>query len=211
MVADYLRNEHHVVEQAFDGTEGSDRLRLYEYELLILDWELPGKTGIEIIKEYRQNGGTSPVLFLTGRNTLPDKIEGFNQGADDYMTKPYQAPELAVRIQALLRRPKALAPKLLTYKHIEIDPVAGKAFCNKKEVKLLPKEFALVTFLLKNKDHVFDHNTLLNKIWSSESDASSEAIMTCIKRIRKKLDIEGQPSIITTVHGMGYRIESESD
>ena len=207
MVAEYLKGEHHTVEQAFTGTEGADRLRLYDYDLVILDWELPGKTGIEIIKEYRENGGTSPVLFLTGKDTLPDKIEGFNQGADDYVTKPYQAQELAVRIQALLRRPKTLAAKVLSFRHLELDTAAAKIYSNKQEVKLLPKEYALLSFLLKNKGQVFDHNTLLNKVWSSESDASSEAIMTCIKRIRKKLDLDGSPSIITTVHGMGYRID----
>lgn len=207
MVADFLRAEHHTVEQAFTGSEGADRLRLYDYDLVILDWELPEKSGIEIIKEYRQNGGTTPVLFLTGKDALPDKIEGFNQGADDYVTKPYQAPELVARIQALLRRPKTLSPKVVSYRHIEVDTIGAKIFSNKTEVKLLPKEFALLCFLLKNKGQVFDHNAILNKVWSSESDASSEAIMTCIKRIRKKLDIEGTPSIITTVHRLGYRID----
>lgn len=207
MVSDLLSDEHHVVEQAFDGNEGSDRLRLYEYDLVILDWDLPGKSGIEIIRQFRQAGGMTPVLFLTGKNLLPDKIEGFNQGADDYMTKPYQAGELLARIQALLRRPKALLPKILNFRHLELDLAAGKVFCNNAEVKLLPKEFALLSFLIKNKGQVFDHSALLNKLWSSESDATAEAIMTCIKRIRQKLDIDGAPSIITTIRGMGYRVD----
>lgn len=207
MVVDLLSDEHHIVEQAFTGNEGSDRIRLYEYDLIILDWELPGKTGIEIIKEFRQGGGVTPVLFLTGKSLLPDKIEGFNEGADDYMTKPYQAGELLVRIQVLLRRPKTLVPKSIKFRHLDLDIIANKTTSQGVEVKLLPKEFALLVFLVKNKGHVFDHNTLLNKVWSSESDASNEAIMTCIKRIRKKLDIEGQPSVITTVHGIGYRVD----
>ena len=207
MVVDLLSDEHHIIEQAFTGIEGSDRIRLYEYDLIILDWELPGKTGIEIIKEFRLNGGVTPVLFLTGKNLLPDKIEGFNEGADDYMTKPYQAEELIVRVQALLRRPTTLLPNIVKFRHLELDIIGTKTFSQGIEVKLLPKEFALLVFLVKNKGHAFDHNTILNKVWSSESDASNEAIMTCVKRIRKKLDIEGQPSVITTVHGIGYRAD----
>ena len=207
MVVDLLSDEHHIIEQAFTGIEGSDRIRLYEYDLIILDWELPGKTGIEIIKEFRLNGGVTPVLFLTGKNLLPDKIEGFNEGADDYMTKPYQAEELIVRVQALLRRPTTLLPNIVKFRHLELDIIGTKRFSQGIEVKLLPKEFALLVFLVKNKGYAFDHNTILNKVWSSESDASNEAIMTCVKRIRKKLDIEGQPSVITTVHGIGYRAD----
>lgn len=207
MVVDLLSSENHLVEQAFNGNEGADRAKLYEYDLIILDWELPGKTGIEIIKEFRKNGGITPVLFLTGKNLLPDKIEGFNEGADDYLTKPYQAEELIVRIQALLRRPKTLVPNRIEYRHLELDVIGSRVISQGKEVKLLPKEFALLVFLVKNKGHVFDHNALLNRVWSSESEASNEAIMTCVKRIRKKLDVEGQPSIISTVHGVGYRVD----
>lgn len=207
MVVDLLSVEHHIIEQAFTGIEGSDRMRLYEYDLIILDWELPGKSGIEIIKEFRLNGGVTPVLFLTGKNLLPDKIEGFNEGADDYMTKPYQAEELIVRVQALLRRPKTLLPKTVKFRHLELDIIGSKTFSQGTEVKLLPKEFALLVFLVKNKGHAFDHNAILNRVWSSESDASNDAIMTCVKRIRKKLDIDGQPSVITTVHGIGYRAD----
>lgn len=207
MVVDLLSDEQHIIEQAFTGDEGADRIRLYQYDLIILDWELPGKSGIEIIKEFRQNGGSTPVLFLTGKSLLPDKIEGFNEGADDYMTKPYQAEELIVRVQALLRRPKAYLPKTVKFRHLELDLLGSKIFSQGIEVKMLPKEFALLLFLVKNKGHAFDHNTILNRVWSSESEASNDAIMTCVKRIRKKLDIDGQPSVITTVHGIGYRAD----
>lgn len=207
MVADFLGDCGHTIEQVFTGSEALDRLRLYSYDLVIMDWELPGITGVTVTRQYRQSNGQTPVLFLTGKKELADKIEGFNTGADDYLTKPFQAPELQVRVQALLRRPKVLVADVIQYRHLEIDTASGKVFKKGTDVKVLPKEFALLTFLIKNRGHVFDHTALLDKVWSSESDATSEAIMTCVKRLRKKLDIEGEPSIITTVHGVGYRAD----
>lgn len=209
MVADLLTSKMHTVEQVFTGGEAADRLRLYEYDLVVMDWELPGKSGIEVTREYRASGGLAPILFLTGKDTLPDKVEGFNIGADDYLTKPFQIPELMVRIQALLRRPQQYIAQTLNFRHLTVDLASSTVKSNGVEVKLLPREFALLEFMLSNRGRVFDHDTLLNKVWSSESSATSEAIMTCVKRLRKKLDIEGSPSVITTVHGLGYRIDQQ--
>lgn len=205
--ADWLSAANYEIEQAFDGHEAEDRLRLYEYDLIIMDWDLPGKPGSAVTRAFRESGGSTPVLFLTGKKDLENKLAGFDSGADDYLTKPFELPELKARIEALLKRPKLLLPKIIKHRHLEVDVSAGQVKSNGVEIKLLPKELALLVFFLKNKGHVFDHNALLNKVWSAESDASSEAVMTCVKRLRKKIDLEGEPSVITTVHGLGYRMD----
>src|SRR3990167_396313 len=121
MIRDWLVMEHHRVEIVTDGAEAQNMLKVYEYDILILDWELPHITGIEILKEFRSRGGTTPVLVLTGKGTIDDKETGFNAGADDYLTKPFHGKELTARLRALLRRPEGYVGDLLKFAHLTLD------------------------------------------------------------------------------------------
>lgn len=210
MVRDWLTFEHHLVETADNGRDGLDKLQFYQYDLVILDWELPEMTGIEICKEFRSRGGTTPVLMLTGKGTIGDKESGFEAGADDYLTKPFHMKELSMRLKALLRRGgTALQGDTLKFRDLVLEPTSHRVTRDGKDLQLLPKEFALLEFLMRHPNQVFSAEALLSRVWASESDTTVDAVSTCIKRLRKKVDMDGQSSVIKTVHGVGYKLESE--
>lgn len=210
MVHDWLVFDHHQVEIASDGDDGLYRVLTYSYDIIILDINMPGKDGIQICSEYRSKGGQCPILMLTGRDKIENKEEGFNSGADDYLTKPFHMKELTVRIQALLRRSRTVAEKTYTWGDVKLDSSSFKVTKGDTEVKLLPKEFGLLEFLMSNPNRVFTPDAILDRLWASESDATSNAVITCISRIRTKLDDKGSKnSIIKTVHGVGYRFDPQ--
>lgn len=207
MISDWLSLEHHNTELVHDGTDAAARLKVYDYDLIVLDWELPGVMGVDILKEFRARGGLTPVLMLTGRGTIDDKEKGFDCGADDYLTKPFHAKELTARLRALLRRPEGYLGETLKVGDISLDRANFRVARGDEEIRLLPKEFALLEFLMRNQNRVFAPEALLNRVWVTESEATVDALTTCVKRLRKKIDVEGKPSIIRTVHGVGYKLE----
>jgi DNA-binding response OmpR family regulator len=210
MVRDWLTFEHHLVETADNGRDGLDKLSFYQYDLVILDWELPEMTGIEICREFRTRGGTTPVLMLTGKGTINDKESGYEAGADDYLTKPFHMKELSLRLRALLRRGGAtLQADQLKFRDLSLEPASHRVTREGKDLGLLPKEFALLEFFMRHPNQVFSAEALLSRVWASETDTTVDAVSTCIKRLRKKIDLEGQTSVIKTVHGVGYKLEAE--
>ncbi len=207
MVRDWLLMEHHKVEIVTDGADAKEMLKVYDYDIVILDWELPHVSGIEILKEFRSRGKSTPVLVLTGRSAIDDKETGFDAGADDYLTKPFHGKELTARLRALLRRPEGYVGDLLTFGNLTLDHANYEVKKDGEEIRLLPKEFALLEFLMRNPNRVFAAEALLNRVWVAESEATVDALTTCIKRLRKKIDVAGQESIIRTIHGVGYKLE----
>jgi len=207
-IVEWLTLENHTIEVVHDGKEGSERIKLYPYELVVLDWGLPGLPGIEVCRSYRAAGGTTPILMLTGKSDITQKTDGLDSGADDYLTKPFHLKELSARIRALLRRPQAVKANVLSIREYSLDTVTKQLKKSAVDVQLTPKEYALVEFMMRHPDQVFSQEDLLNKVWSSESESTIYSIYTTVKTLRKKLNVEGQKALISTVHGMGYRIES---
>ena len=207
MIRDWLTIEHHNIEVVGDGKEGLEKLQFYEYDVVILDWALPGMQGVEILKEFRNNGGVTPVLMLTGKDAVTDKEQGFDAGADDYLTKPFHMKELSARLRALLRRPQGYVGDVIEHGNLSLDRSNYAVVRNGEQIRLLPKEFALLEFLMRHPNQVFSADALLNRVWASESDATIDALTTCIKRLRKKVDVQGQQSIIRTIHGVGYKLD----
>lgn len=202
-----LELEKHVVDTAEDGDEGEFKIKSYEYDLLILDWQLPGKDGVELIRSYRQRGGRTPILLLTGKSKPTEKGEGLDSGADDYLTKPFQDIELKARIRALLRRPALVCATVLACKDITLDPVKHLVKKSGEPVQLMPKEFQLLEFLMRHPNQIYSQESLLNKVCPSDSEATVEALRTTVKRLRKKLDPEGE--LVGTVHGVGLVLRTE--
>jgi len=207
MISDWLALEHYNLELAVDGNEAIEKLKFYQYDVVILDWQLPGMSGIDVIREYRSGGGKTPVLMLTGKSTIPDKEQGFDSGVDDYLTKPFHMKELSARLRALLRRPSTLVTEVLEFGALRMDRRTHVVVLNDKEVDLKPTEYGLLEFLMRHPGQVFAPEALLDRVWSSQSDSSVDALTTCIKRLRKKITVEGQDSIIKTVYGVGYKLE----
>jgi DNA-binding response OmpR family regulator len=204
MMQKWLQFEHHTVETAHDGQAGLENLRFYKYDVIILDWELPKMSGPEVCRQFRATGGTSPVIMLTGKNTVDDKIEGLESGADDYLTKPFNMKELSARLRAVLRRPSEYKGDGLKSGTLLLDAKTMRVTRDNKEVSLSQAEFALLQFLMRNHTQVFSPEALLDRIWHSSSDVSPAAIRTHIKNVRKKIDVDGEDSLIRNVHGVGY-------
>lgn len=210
VVSDWLTDEHYTIDVVSSGSEAIERLRFDKYDVLIFDWQLPDLTGIEICKRFRSKGGNTPVLMLTGKSEITDKETGLDAGADDYLTKPFHPRELSARVRALLRRSGELKQNILTCGDIELDPQGFKVTKGGKEITLLPKEFALLEFFLRHPNQVFSPEALLDRVWSAESEASLDTIRVHITKLRGKIETEGQPSPIKTIHRQGYKWEMPS-
>lgn len=204
MLQSYLEHQHHAVEVLYDGSTAANHLKTHPYDIIILDWMLPGISGIDICQEFRARGGQTPVLILTGKGAAHDKVIGLDAGADDYLSKPFNTSELAARLRALLRRTSSVVTNQLTAGSITLDPDKHLAFYAGEVLQLLPKEFALLEFLMRHPNRVYSAEVLFNHVWSSESVATNEAVRSTVKRLRKKLEVCGSPDIIDTVYGVGY-------
>jgi len=206
----WLEAEHHTVSCAYDGAEGQHRMKHEEFDVIVLDWDLPHMPGIEILKHYRANRGVTPIIMLTAKGTIADREAGLDTGADDYLTKPFSLKELSARIRALLRRPREVVSDVLQVGAIALDPVKHRVTKNGAEVMLLPRDFALLEFFMRNVDQVFSTDALLQRVWDDDSEATSDALRTSIKRLRKKLDDseddEGS-SFIENLPRVGYRLK----
>ncbi|HMP53951.1 response regulator [bacterium] len=206
-VREWLEFEHYLVEWVETGTDALDMMKSYKYDVIIMDLTLPKMDGIEVCKNFRQQGGETPILILTGRGTVPDKELGFDAGADDYLTKPFHLKELSARIRALLRRPKDFAGEVLKAGNISLDIGSHTVTKEGKDIHLPRMEFALLEFLMRHKGQVFSAEALLDRVWTADSDKSPETIRTSVKKLRSKIDTKGEPSLIRNVHGVGYKLE----
>ncbi len=208
IVEDWLRHDHHLIETATKGDEAMELIGIYPYDLIILDWQLPVYDGIRILKKFRQDGGKTPVLMLTGQD-LAEQIEhGLDSGADDYLTKPFHMKELSARVRALLRRPQSIVENVLKVADISLNPRTYAVTKGGADIRLLPKEFALLEFLMRHPNQVFSAEALLDRVWRSENDAAPETVRTCIKRLRRKIDGDSEESVIQTLHGVGYKLHA---
>ncbi|HEY9719726.1 MAG TPA: response regulator transcription factor [Trichormus sp.] len=207
LVEDWLKSEHHVVDHVETGTDAVDLLNASRFDLLILDWNIPGVSGVEVCNEYRNQGGTSPVLMLTGRDKIEDKEEGLDAGADDYLTKPFHLRELSARIRALLRRPPDMASNVIEHGRLVLDVSACRLLKDGQPIELFPKELALLEFLMRHPNKVFSIEALQERVWSADSEASPETIRVHIARLRSKIENEGEKQLLRTVHRQGYMLD----
>lgn len=209
-VSKMLSSELHTVETSLTGRDGMDRCLEGHYDLIILDLGLPDIDGLSICKAYRDNGGTCPVLILTGRNQLVDKVDGLDLGADDYLTKPFHMKELSARIRALLRRPATVKHNELSVGNVVINTVNHTVYKDGQKVTLYPVDYALLEFLFRHANETFNADSLLSKVWSTDKSLTENAVRTSIRRLRRALDgTDGtveKDSIIETVTRVGYRV-----
>jgi len=203
----WLSFERHNIEIVDNGKTALEYLRGLTYDLVILDRGLPEVGGLEICQKYRSWGGSAPILMLTARAEIADKAAGLDAGADDYLTKPFHPQELSARVRALLRRPAVSTGNVRKVGNIVLDPATYRVARSGKEIELLPLEFALLEFFMRYPNQVFSAEALLDRVWPPGSESSPDAVRTVIKTLRKKIDGEGEPSMIKNVHGVGYRLE----
>ncbi len=206
VVASWLKFQHHTVEVTHSGAQADLLLRTYQYEIVILDWALPDVQGIEVLQAFRSRGGRTPVLMLTGKGRIEDKEQGLDVGADDYLTKPFDVKEVGARIRALLRRPDNYIDNVIKAGSISLNLTTYEVTRDGTPVKLFPRELALLEFFMRNPGHVFTGEALIERVWKSEAAVSLETLRTSIRRLRKQIDRDGEPSIIENLHGIGYKL-----
>lgn len=206
---DWLELENYIVETVANGQDALYLMTGFSYDLIILDIQLPDMTGLEICRKYRMSGGTAHILMLTARSKIDERADGLDAGADDYLTKPFHMQELAARLRSLMRRPRDLKTPLLEYGNLAIDMITHKVTRDGEEIYLQKMEFALLHFLMRHPRQVFSVDTLLDRVWKSETERSDKTMRALVKRLRDKIDSEGKPSLIKNVHGVGYKFDSE--
>lgn len=200
-----LGSEGYVVDIAYDGDAAETLAAANSYDLVLLDWMIPGKhDGPGLIQLWRNAGEQAPILMLTARTTIGDKVEGLDAGADDYLSKPFSFDELLARVRALLRRPKAHGSNSLESGDLVLDVVAKTVYVAEREVHLTAKEFQLVEYLLRHKGEVVSKDQLLDHVWEDEDRVQHNTVETFIANVRKK--IGPGDSVIQTVRGYGYKV-----
>ncbi len=207
VVKDSLAGNMFTVEMVHTAGDATEYLKSVDYDLIILDWELGDQTGLEVCRNYRQNGGSAPILFLTGKTEIEDKMVGLDAGGDDYLTKPFHAGELIARVRALLRRPLIIDYKPLAIRDLELDIVNHTVKRNGEEIKLYPKEFLLLELFMRNPQRVFSGDYLLSKVWPTDSEASIETVRMTMVRLRQKIEADQNNPLIRTIRGVGYRLD----
>lgn len=205
MVKAGLEGERHVVETAFDGDEAVHLIKTEDYDVVVLDWQLPELSGIDVLKKIRQMSKPVSVIMLTGRSGIDHKEEGMDTGADDYLTKPFDTRELHARLRSLLRRGHSATSNVLSAKNITLDIDSREVTKDGAGIKLLPKEFALLQFLMLNPNKCFKPEALLDRVWQSDKAVTLSTVYTTLKTLRDKVS-PGDDSLIENVHGVGYKL-----
>jgi DNA-binding response OmpR family regulator len=181
-----------------------------EFDIILLDWDLPSMSGHDVLKQFRAKGFTTPVIMLTAKSDIDSKEAGLDGGADDYLTKPFALMELSARIRVQMRKMNKQSQNKIVSGDIVIIPDQLKITRAGKEIDLLPKEFSLFEFFVRNPDRVFSAEAVMQRVWQSETDATTDAFRSCLKRLRQKIALPNEEkSIIETVHGAGYRFNSQ--
>ncbi|HXJ83993.1 MAG TPA: response regulator transcription factor [Candidatus Methylomirabilis sp.] len=204
LLAKGLREERFVVDIAHEGETGDEMASANDYDLIILDWLLPDKPGIRVCSDLRSQGVSAPILMLTARDALEDRVRGLNTGADDYLAKPFAFAELLARIHALLRRSEFTRPVVLQIDDLTLDPLGHRVARHGAPIGLTPTEYAILEVLMRHPGEVVARSTLAERIWETERDTLTNLVDVHVSHLRRKIDANRARPLIHTVRGRGY-------
>ena len=214
VIADFLtrglREEGFTVSHAADGIVGGHRLQTDSWDVILLDWSLPGADGLALLRQFRENKGTTPVLLLTARDAVSDRVCGLDSGADDYLCKPFAFEELLARVRALTRRHERKGATLLSYADVTVDLAAQRTERHGKRLDLTVKEQSLLIFFLRHPGEVLTRTRIYEQVWDEHYDGLSNTLEVHVMELRRKLEAQG-PRLIFTVRGRGYILGPEPD
>lgn len=199
-----LKWEGYSVDACFDGREALDYLDVVEYDAVILDVMMPGMDGFEVLTRMRERGDKTPVLFLTARDSLADKVEGLDLGADDYLVKPFEFEELMARLRVLIRRKGSSVSNVYSCADLTVDSARHRVTRGETEITLTAREYALLEYLIRNKGLVLSRDQIETNLWSGDYIVGSNVVDVYIRMLRKKIDADYSPKLIQTVRGYGY-------
>lgn len=205
-VARGLREEGFLVERARDGDSGWDAMSGGGWDVVVLDWWLPGPDGASLLRRFRHSGATTPVLFLTARDAVSDRVQALDGGADDYLCKPFAFEELLARVRALARRRPSLTGSTLSHAGIEADLLTHRVSRDGRRLELTAKEEALLVFFLRHPGQVLSRTRILQHVWDEHYDGLSNTLEVHVMELRRKLEAHG-PRVIHTLRGRGYLLD----
>ena len=207
IITKHLKKNNYSVDSCFDGQEALDFISYSEYDLIITDIMMPNVDGYEFIDKLRANKNNTPVIMLTAKDTLEDKIVGLDSGADDYIVKPFEFDELLARIRVLMRRNYGLATNIIQIEEVTLDLAKKQVAKSGEIIDLTGKEYEVLEYLMKNKGSILSRDQILNHVWNYEYEGASNIVDVIIKNIRKKLDRGEGNTIIYTKRGLGYFVK----
>jgi DNA-binding response OmpR family regulator len=208
-IVSYLKGELYMCETATDYQSALKKTDLYDYDCILLDITLPGGSGLQILKELKNNNKTDGVLIISAKNSLDDKVAGLTLGADDYLSKPFHLSELSARIAAIIRRKNFEGNNRIYFNGIMIDTQAKVITIKDKPLELTRKEYELLLYFISNKGRVISKNAIAEHLWGDELEGNNDFIYTHIKNLRKKLIEAGEVDYIKSVYGMGYKFSAK--
>jgi DNA-binding response OmpR family regulator len=210
-IASYLKNENYTCEVASNFKQAIDKIETTDYECIALDITLPDGSGMQLLKELKNNKKSEGVIIISAKNSIEDRINGLRLGADDYLVKPFHLSELAARINAIIRRKMYNGNNVIRFNEIFIDTLAKEVTVRKEPVELTRKEYELLLYFLSNQRRVISKNALISHLWSQEmgTGESADIIYTHIKNLRKKLSEKGCGDYIKSLYGMGYKLTDQ--
>ena len=206
-----LTAEGYSVDNCFDGEEALDFLAMAQYDGVILDIMMPKMDGLDVVKHMRASGDPTPVLFLTARDSVEDKVKGLDLGANDYLVKPFSFDELMARVRAMTRKTASTNSPVYAAADLRLDTSGHSVTRSGKNIKLSAKEFALLEYLLRNKGQVLSREKIENSLWNFDYEGGTNAVDVYIRYLRKKIDEDFSPRLIHTVRGVGYVLKEEED
>ena len=201
-----LHEEGFVVDVAATGEAGEEQAFVNEYDVIVLDWLLPGKDGLAVCQALRARDVTTPILMLTARHSLADRVSGLSTGADDYLTKPFAFAELLARIRALLRRARVARPPVLRVTDLTLDPANRRVTRGGIKIGLTSKEYTILEVLMQNAGETVSRTRLVERVWDEASEVLDNLVDVHVSHLRKKIDREPGSSLIQTIRGFGYRL-----
>jgi two-component system copper resistance phosphate regulon response regulator CusR len=204
-----LREEHYAVDICRTGDEAVHMAETSRYDIIILDIMLPGKDGFAVCRELREKSILTPILMLTAKDTLEDKITGLTGGADDYLTKPFSFEELLARLRALMRRSQDYKTGVLKVADLVLDPVSRNVWRGERAITLTGKEYALLEYMMRNKERILTQTNIIEHVWDRNYDGTSNIVNVYLNRLREKIDKDEGRRLIKTVRGHGYTLSGE--
>ncbi len=203
-----LRLEAYAVDLAADGSSADELMSVNEYDAVVLDWTIPPPNGMDLLRSWRREGHSTPILMLTGRDAVQDRVEGLDGGADDYLTKPFSLAELLARVRSLLRRRETRVHAELVADDLRMDRAARRVEVGSRRVDLSPKEFSVLEYLLTRCDEVVSRTDLIEHAWDDSFDSMSNVVDVVVHRLRRKIDGAADAKLLHTVKGSGYVLRS---
>lgn len=205
-IAKILSLDLYAVDTAYNGAEAKDLIDYYQYDLLVLDWMMPGATGIEVCQQARRNRFDGGILMLTAKDANEDIVAGLDAGADDYLVKPFEMAVLRARVRALLRRKNKIVEEEICVGALKLHKDKRSVYIDNVEVHLTKNEFLLLEYLVENKGRILSHEQVIDYVWDLDDEANTNTLAALVRLVRKKIDVDDEPSYIQSVRGIGYKL-----